>query len=108
MGQLLGLPSCTAADKSFVDCLPTIFSECLVKAKVSGQRFLQFKKRSYDESLERFFEILFNKSLFEEETLESPPLMPATKKRRKEKQVVRYTDCLTGERHRLYPKMSLW
>ena len=105
MGQLLGLPSCTAADKSFVDCLPTIFSECLVKAKVSGQRFLQFKKRSYDESLERFFEILFNKSLFEEETLESPPSMPATKKRRK---VVRYTDSLTGERHCLYPMMSLW
>jgi hypothetical protein len=108
MGQLLGVVSCP--DEGTVDNRPKIFSECLVNGRLNGQRYLQFKKRSHDESQQRLSELLFSKSsLLEEEAEESPSVLPpATKKKRKEKQVVMYTDRLTGDRRRLYPMMSLW
>jgi hypothetical protein len=108
MGQLLGLPSHAADNESF-DCRPKNFSECFVNGKVNGQRYLHYKKRSHEESLECFSKILFSKSLLEEEaTIEAPSVMPAVKKKRREKQVVMYIDPVTGERRRLYPMMSLW
>ena len=76
MGQLLGLKSST--DGGTLDYWPKIFLECLVNVKVDGQRILQFKKRSCDQSQQFFADLLFNtkSSILEEEAGESPPLMP--------------------------------
>jgi hypothetical protein len=81
-----------------------------VNGKVDGQRYLQFKKRSYDKSQLHFVELLFDKSsILDEAAGECCPFMPpASKRRQKEKQVVMYTDRVTdGETCCLYPMMSL-
>ena len=112
MGQLLVLPSRgTGADNdgSF-DRRPKNFSECFVSGKLNGRRYLHYKKRSHEESMECFSNILFSKSLLEEKesAVELIPNMPPAKKKRREKQGVSYTDRVTGERHRVYPMMSSW
>jgi hypothetical protein len=73
MGQLIGIPFC-AADEAF-DRRPKNISEYLIKGKVNGHRYLQYKKRSYDESEQRIAYLLFGNSLLEKEPETVHPCM---------------------------------
>ena len=85
-------------------------SDCIVDGNIDPLRFLQFQKRSYDE----LHDLLFSNSLLLQEEQEREGQATAfigpsrPKKKRKEKQVVMFTDPHTGARLRLYPTMSLW
>jgi hypothetical protein len=90
-----------------------ILSDCVVDGNIHPQRFLRFQKRSHDE----LHDLLFSNSLLLQEHKQEgqatafvgPPQDESrSKKKRKEKQVVMFTDPHTGARLRLYPTMSLW
>jgi hypothetical protein len=88
-------------------------SDCIVDGNMDPQRLLQFQKRSHDE----LHNLLFSNSLLLQENEQEgqatafigpPQNERRLKKKRKEKQVVMFTDPHTGTRLRLYPTMSLW
>lgn len=107
MGQLLGIPAGTR-DGSH-DSRPTNMSECFINGKVDGQRLLHFQNRSNEES-DNLAELLFRNSLLQDDTPEgrSAILRRGIKRKRRQKEVVTYTDPDTGVRCRLHPRMSLW
>ena len=115
MGQLMNLP---VTDSRF-DRRPKTLSECVVNGKLDARLHLQYKKRSNEDVYTQVADLLFRKSLLQAEDEERAELLHEEaeqrrrvgnkpKKRRKEKQVVMYTDMATGLRCRLSPTMSLW
>jgi hypothetical protein len=122
MGQLLGLP--ISGENVISDKRPRNLSECYVNEEFNAELVQQYKKRSYDESRRVLVDLLFsNPSLLVVEDEEDgtnrparfegqePPerVIPAEKRRRtRDKHGVTYVDSHTGERLRLYPKMSIW
>ncbi len=88
------------------------FSDCIVNGNIDLQRLLRFQKRSHDE----LHGLLFSNSLLVQRHDEEDHNTEVkcsrnerrSKKPRKEKQVVMFTDPQTGVRLRLYPTMSLW
>jgi hypothetical protein len=118
MGQLISIPVSSDAAASDLDHRPKTISECMLRSgKVSIQLFHDFKKRSYEELDQHVADLLFTNSLLsnEEENEDNAqrqndqtnPTRTA-KRKRKEKQVVMYTDVSTGVRCRLHPRMSMW
>ena len=127
MGQLLGLP--ISNDNGISDKRPKSLSECYVNEEFNALLVQQYRKRSYDDSRRVLIDILFSKqssvsSVVDEEeddgintTLDglqvgepAEQVAPAEKRRRTrdKKHGVTYVDSHTGERLRLYPKMSTW
>ena len=123
MGQLISLPAVTeAADVEYFsfDRCPRTLSECIVNRKLDPRRYLECKKRSYEEVREQMADLLFsrretddeeNAELLREEDLhllQRRMKNQQPKKRRKQKEVVMFTDQASGMRCRLLPKMSIW
>ena len=123
MGQLLGLPI-SSENGGTSDERPKNISECYVNEEFNAELVQQYKKRSYDESRRVLIDLLFSSSkqsfleeeddgtnMLErlEEDAEHERIVPAEKRRRtRDKHGVTYVDSHTGERLRLYPKMSMW
>lgn len=119
MDQLLNLPAIDhSTEAGAYDCRPRTLSECIVNRKLDIRRYIQFKKRSYEDLQMQVESLLFSTSLLQEghhngeleearDNSSSFTIMPA-KKKRKERQFVMFTDPHTGLRCRLYPTMSLW
>ncbi len=104
MGQLISIPVSSDAASAF-DCRPKTISEMLH----------EFKKRSYEELDKHLADMLFTSSLLHgeeehegNENDQEHGTIRKAKRRKKEKQVVMYTDPSTGLRRRLHPRMSLW
>jgi hypothetical protein len=103
-----------------VDHRPQTLSSCIVNGKLDIRRVREFQKRSYEEVEGVVTELLFAKSQFQQEggaadeqeehdeTTNGGVRAPQTKKRRKEKHVIMFTNPITGERLRLLPRVSLW
>jgi hypothetical protein len=118
MGQLLSVPilADTVVQETGIDRHPKTFLECFIDGKLDTQRYLQYNKRSYEEDCTQIADLLFGKSLLQVEYDEQDADLyqqdvqqrHVNKKRRKQKQVVMYTDTATGTRHRLLPTMSIW
>ena len=123
MGQLLGLP--LSSENVISDKRPQNLSDCYVNEELNVELVQQYKKRSYDESRRVLVELLFSNPSFlvvedeeEEDGTNTPErfegedperVVPAEKRRRtRDKHGVTYVDNHTGERLRLYPKMSIW
>lgn len=125
MGHLLGLPIST--DNGFSDDKrPKNVSECYVNGKLKRKRFQQYQKRSNDESRRVLVDLLFSKSplvLVDDDNEnngsegadeQQPPgaeeVVRAEKRRRTRDKHhgVTFVDSHSGERLRLYPKMSVW
>jgi hypothetical protein len=119
MGQLISLHVTEAVVENFsFDRRPRTLSECVVNRKLETRRHLEYKKRSYTGICEQVAELLFGQQqrlteneenaefLREEQQQRRDRIQP--KKRRKQKEVVMFTDIATGLRSRLLPKMSIW
>jgi hypothetical protein len=112
MGQLLSVPETDSVVQGIsFDCHPKTMSECVVNGKLDAQRHFHYKKQYFS------VDLLISKSLVQgEEEEESADLKllqqrgvwNKPKKRRKQKQVVMFTNTATGLRCCLSLTMSLW
>ena len=96
---------------------PQTFAQSIINGKLNAKRLREYKKRSNEEFDGVAAEFLFGNSLLrtreDNERHEDQGHSHVTtarhpKKRRKEKQVVMFTDQVTGKQMRLLPRMSLW
>lgn len=103
--------------RSTFDRRPQTFAQGIVSGKLNAKRLCEYKKRSNEEFDGVALEFLFGNSLLQtredNEPHEDQGFSHVTtarhpKKRRKEKQVVMFTDPVTGRQMRLLPRMSLW
>ncbi len=101
------------------DCCPRTLLECVVDRKIQTRRYLEYKKRSHKVLSKQVTDLLFsrretedkeNAELLHEEELHIQRRIRNQwpKKRRKQKEVVMFTDRATGLQSCLLPKMSIW
>ena len=109
-----GLPDARTAAAAIVDRRPQTLSSCIFNGKFNLRRLLEFQKRSYEEFASVVADLLDTNSLLlqeggaDEQDLDEGVPAQQTKKRRKEKHVIMFTNPITGERLRLLPRVSLW
>ena len=67
MDQLLNLPAIDhSTEAGAYDCRPRTLSECIVNRKLDIRRYIQFKKRSYEDLQMQVESLLFSTSLLQE------------------------------------------
>ena len=104
--------------QSTFDGRPQTFSQCIIDGKLNAKRLCEYKKQSYEEFEGVVSELLYGNSLLQagkddeqhEDRGRHRHVTTARhpKQRRKEKQVVMFTDQISGWQLHLLPCMSLW